>query len=74
MIRILNIRKALWMDVDQNIFLTNVNIVSRFIFGNTETFSLNKQHFTLEADQMMLRQITIPSLFQIRNEKFPEVR
>lgn len=50
------------MDVDQNISLTNVNIVSRFIFENTETFSLDQQHFTLEADQVMVGPITIPSL------------
>lgn len=50
------------MDVDQNIFLTNVNIVSRFIFENTETFSLTKQHLSLEADQVMVGQITIQSL------------
>lgn len=50
------------MDVDQNIFLTNVNIVSRLIFENTETFSLDKQHFTLEADQITVRQMAVPSL------------
>lgn len=48
--------------MDQNIFLTNVNIVSRFVFENTETFSLGKQHFTLEADQIMVGRMTIPSL------------
>lgn len=50
------------MDVDPNIFLTYVNIVTRFIFENTETFSLDKQHFSLEADQIMVGQITISCL------------
>lgn len=54
------------MDVHQNIFLTNVNIVSRFVFENTETFSLDKQHFTLETDQIMVGQMTMPSLARSR--------